>query len=83
MSTDPTLAQAVARQLLLGRRESLTIASHLHCSVEAVNAALQALRADCDDCIALTQPYGQQPRFVVDVLRREPLTRVAWPPDPR
>jgi hypothetical protein len=50
------LEQAVARQLLLGLRESLSIAGQLGRPVEAVNEALMCLRESCDGCIALTRP---------------------------
>lgn len=58
--------QAVARQLLLGLRESLTIAGQLGRSVEVVNEALISLRDACEGCIALRRPYpdpGPSPRW--------------------
>src|SRR5215211_922376 len=68
----PLLPAAVARELLLGRRESLTIASELGVPVVAVNDALVQLRDLCDGCIALRQPYAGEPRFIVVVDNWEP-----------
>ena len=76
--TDPLLPHAVARQLLLGRRESLTIASELGVPVAAVNEALVRLRDLCDRCISLLQPYAGEPRFIVVVEEWEPLNRLGW-----
>ena len=62
------MEQAVARQILLGLRESLTIAGQLGRPVEDVNDALISLRDVCDGCIALTQPYPSEPRLVVTIV---------------
>ena len=67
--------QAVARQQLLGFRESLTIAGQLGYRPEVVNAGLLRLRADCDGCILLTQPYAGEARFVVSIVAWETLKR--------
>ena len=61
----PFLPHAVVRQLLLGRRESLTIAGELGVPVAAVNEALLRLRDLCNGCITLHQPYAGDPRFIV------------------
>ena len=79
--TDPLLPHAVARQLVLGRRESLTIAGELGVSVDAVNDALLQLRERCHGCIRLQQPYGGDPRFIVVVEAWEPLKRLGWKQD--
>ena len=79
--TDPLLPYAVAPQLLLGRRESLTIASELGVSVAAVNDALLRLRDLCNGCITLLQPYAGEPRFIVVVEEWEPLKRLGWRQD--
>jgi hypothetical protein len=79
--TDPLLPHAVARLLVLGRRESLTIAGELGVSVAAVNEALLRLRDRCHGCIRLQQPDGGDPRFVVVVEAWEPLKRLAWRQD--
>ena len=76
--SDSLLPHAVARQLVLGRRESLTIAGELGVSVAAVNAALFQLRHLCDGCIRLQQPYVGEPRFTVVVHNWEPLKRLGW-----
>jgi hypothetical protein len=70
--------QAVARQILRGVRESLTIASQLGRPLEAVNAVLLHLRDACGGCITLNRPYADEPRIVVTVGDREALRRVAW-----
>ena len=75
------VTQAVARQLLLGSRESLTIAGRLRERPEVVNAALLRLRADCDGCILLTQPYAGEARFVVSIVTWEALKRCCAPPN--
>jgi hypothetical protein len=67
----------VARQLLLGRRESLTIAGELGVPVAAVNEALLRLRDLCNGCITLLQPYAGEPRFIV-VEEWETLKRLGW-----
>ena len=74
----PALPHAVARQILLGRRESLTIAGQLNVPVAAVNAALLRLRDLCDGCITLLQPYAGEPRFIVVVDEWETLKRLGW-----
>ncbi len=77
MAAQEALTHAVARQLLRGLRESLTIAGQVGQSVEAVNAALHYLQAACDGCLVLRQPYADEPRVVVTVVRWEALKRVA------
>jgi len=62
------LEQAIARQIQLGLRESLTIAGQLGRPVEEVNDALASLRDACDGCIALTRPYPGEPRVVVTIV---------------
>ena len=74
--TDARLPQAVARQLLLGRRESLTIAGELGVRVATVNDALLRLREGCNGCITLLQPYIGEPRFIIVVDDWEALKRV-------
>jgi hypothetical protein len=69
--------QAVARQILLGLRESLTIAGQLGRSVEEVNDALISLRDACDECITLTRPYPDEPRAVVTIVDIVRLRRIA------
>ena len=69
--------QAVARQILLGLRESLTIAGQLGRPVGVVNDTLTSLRDACDGCIALTRPYPDEPRVVVTVADRPRLRRMA------
>ena len=76
--TDPLLPHAVARQILLGRRESLTIAGELGVPVAAVNEALLRLRDLCNGCITLHQPYAGDPRFIVVVDEWEKLKRLGW-----
>ena len=71
------MEQAVARQILLGLRESLTIAGQLGRPVEVVNVALVSLRDACDGCIALTRPYPDEPRVVITVLNWHGLRRIA------
>ena len=81
MSRHPVIVvpmeQAIARQLLLGVRESLTIASRLGRPVEAVHDALASLRDACDGCIALTRPYPDEPRVVVTIVDMLRLRRMA------
>ena len=79
--SDPLLPPTVARQLLLGRRESLTIAGELGVPVAAVNEALLRLRDLCHGCISLLQPYAGEPRFIVVVDNWEPLKRLGWRQD--
>jgi hypothetical protein len=69
--------QAVAWQILLGWRESLTIAGQLGRPVEVVNEALTNLRDACDGCIALTRPYPDEPRVVVTIVDWPRLRRIA------
>ena len=69
--------QAVARQILLGLRESLTIAGQLGRPVEVVNDTLISLRDACDGCIALTRPYPDEPRVVVTIVDWQSLKRIA------
>jgi len=73
------LVHAVARQILLGLRESLTIAGQLGQPVAAVNAALHQLQAGCDDCLALSQPYAGEERLVVTVVGWEALKHASRP----
>ena len=77
MTGQETVMHAVARQLLRGLRESLTIAGQVGHPVEAVNAALHQLHAACGGCIELTQPYAGEPRVVVTVVAWDALKRVA------
>ena len=69
--------QAVARQILLGLRESLTIAGQLGRPVEVVNDTLISLRDACDGCIALTWPYPDEPRVVITIVDWQGLRRIA------
>ena len=78
---EPALPHAVARQILLGRRESLTIVGKLGVPVAAVNEALLRLRDLCDGCLRLHQPYAGEPRFMVVVEKREALKRLGWTRD--
>jgi hypothetical protein len=71
------MEQAIARQLLLGVRESLTIAGQLGSSVEVVNDALTSLRDACEGCIVLTKPYPDEPRVVVKIVDMVRLRRIA------
>ena len=68
--------QAVARQILLGLRESLTIAGQLGRPVEVVNDALIGLREACEGCIALTRPYRDEPRVVITIVNWQRLRRM-------
>jgi hypothetical protein len=72
-----SMEQAVARQLLLGLRESLTIAGQLGRPVEVVNVALTGLRDACDGCTTLKQPYPDEPRVVVTIVDWQRLRRIA------
>jgi len=74
-----TVEQAVARQILLGLRESLTIAGQLGRPVEEVNDALASLRDACDGCIALMRPYSGEPRVVVSIVDWQRLKRIGPP----
>ena len=69
--------QAVTRQILLGLRESLTIAGQLGRPVEVVNEALTGLRDACNGCIALRRPYPDEPRMVVTIVDWQGLRRIA------
>jgi hypothetical protein len=69
--------RAVARQLLLGVRESLSIAGRIGQPVEVVNAALARLETACGGCIVLTRPYADEPRVVVSVAHPAALKRAA------
>ena len=73
---DP-VEQAVAWQILLGLRESLTIAGQLGRPVAEVNDALSGLRDACDGCIALMRPYPGEPRVVVTIVDWQRLRRMA------
>jgi hypothetical protein len=77
MTAQEVLVHAVARQLLRGLRESLTIAGQVGQPVEAVNAALSHLQAACDGCLVLTRPYAGEPRVVVKVVVWDGLKRAA------
>ena len=68
---------AVAQLILLGLRESLTIAGQLGRPVEVVNDTLTNLRDACEGCIALTRPYPAEPRVVVTIVNWQGLRRVA------
>jgi hypothetical protein len=71
-----SVEQAVARQILLGLRESLTIAGQLGRPVAEVNDALGGLRDACDGCIALMRPYPGEPRVVVTIVDWQRLRRM-------
>jgi hypothetical protein len=71
------MEQAVARQILLGLRESLTIACQLGRPVEVVNDPLTSRRGSCDGCIALTRPYPDEPRVVVMIMDWQGLRHIA------
>jgi hypothetical protein len=77
MTAQEALVQAVARQLLRGLRESLTIAGQVGSPVEAVNAVLHHLQIACDGCIVLTWPYAGKSRVVVTVIAWDALKRAA------
>ena len=77
MTAQNTVMRAVAHQLLLGLRESLTIAGQSGHPVEAVNAALHQLQTACEGCIVLTRPYASEPRVVITVVAWEALKRTA------
>jgi hypothetical protein len=72
-----SVEQAVARQILLGLRESLTIAGQLGRPAEDVNAALTSIRDAGDGCIALMRPYPSEPRVVVTIVDWPRLRRIA------
>ena len=77
MTAPEAVMHAVARQILRGLRESLTIAGQVGQPVEAVNAALHHLQTACDGCIELTRPYAGEPRVVITVVAWDELNRVA------
>ena len=77
MDAQETLVQAVARQILRGLRESLTIAGKIGHPVEAVNAVLHQLQAAGDGCIVLTRPYAGEDRLVVTVVAWDALKHAA------
>ncbi len=79
MADDVVVAveRAVARQILLGLRESLTIAGQLGRPVEDVNDTLTSLRDACEGCLALTRPYPNEPRVVVPIVDWPRLRRIA------
>jgi hypothetical protein len=79
MAAQEALIHAVARQLLRGLRESLTIAGLVGQPIEAVNTALHQLRAQCDGCLVLSRPYAGEPRVVVTIVAWEALKRAAGP----
>ena len=58
-------------------RESLTIAGQIGQRIEVVNAALERLQDECEDCITVARPYANEPRIVVTVVRWEALKRSA------
>jgi hypothetical protein len=72
--------QAVARKILIGLRESLTIAGQLKMPVDVVNGTLTLLRDACDGCLVLTQPYPDEPRVVVTIVDWPRLKRIAGTP---
>jgi hypothetical protein len=73
MTTQETVMRSVARQLLRGLRESLTISGQIGHPIEDVNAALHHLQTACDGCIVLTRPYARESRAVVTVTSWEAL----------
>ena len=75
-----SVEQEVARQILLGLRESLTIAGQLGRPVEEVNDALASLRDAGDGCIALTRPYPDEPRVVITIVDWPRLKRIGQTP---
>jgi hypothetical protein len=75
MTAHDSVMHAVARQLLRGLRESLTIAGQVGGPVEAINAALHQLQVACDGCIELTKPYTGEDRLVVTVVGWQALKR--------
>jgi hypothetical protein len=77
MPTHEALVHAEARQLLLGLRESLSIAGQVGTPVEVVNGVLHRLQEECAGCIVLTQPYASEPRVAVAVMGWEDLKRAA------
>jgi hypothetical protein len=77
MTAPEALTHAVARQVLRGLRESLTIAGQVGHPVDAVNAALHHLQAACEGCIVLTRPYAGESRVVVTVVAWDALKRAA------
>jgi hypothetical protein len=72
-----SVEQAVARQIVLGVRESLTIAGQLGRPVEDVSDTLASLRGARDACIVLTRPYPGEPRVVVTIVDWPRLKRLA------
>lgn len=77
---------ALARHLLLGLRESLTIAGQIGEPVERVNVTLHTLhhlRAMCDGCIELVQPFASELRIVVMIQDWESLKRATGSSEPR
>ena len=77
MTTQEVVVQAVARQLLRGLRESLTIAGQSGYPVEAFNASLHLLQTACEGCIVLARPYAGESRVVVTITSWEALKRAA------
>jgi hypothetical protein len=77
MTAQEAVMRAVARQLLRGLRESLTIAGQSGHPVEDVNAALHQLQGQCEGCIVLTRPYTGESRVVITVVAWEALKRAA------
>ena len=77
MTTQETVMRSVARQLLRGLRESLTISGQIGHPIEDVNAALHHLQTTCDGCIVLTRPSAGESRVVVTIVAREALKRAA------
>ena len=77
MTAQEALVAAVIRQLLLGQRESLSIAGQIGHPIAAVNEALYHLQTTCDGCIELTRPYAGEDRLVVTVVAWETLKRAA------
>ena len=76
MTAKEALVAAVIRQLLLGQRESLSIAGQIGQPIAAVNDALCHLQTAYDGCIELTRPYAGEDRLVT-VVAWEALKRAA------
>jgi hypothetical protein len=77
MAGHEAVMRAVVHQLLLGLRESLTIADQIGQPIEVVNAALERLQDECEGCITMARPYANEPRVAVTVVRWEALKRTA------
>ncbi len=77
MAAQEALVQAVARQILRGLRESLTIAGQVGRPVDDVNVVLHHLQTVCNGCVVLTRPYAAEPRVVITVVAWDALKRAA------